>query len=188
MKLYEHEDHESYIEAQEAKNKRKINLVWVKPHEILEISKKIKEYVPKAEFGICHGVRNGWEVAELRRLLDINVIGTDIASSATNFDNVIQWDFHNIKKDWMADVDFIYSNSFDHTWNPELCLDMWMYCIKGDGVCFIHWMDTNTDTIDSADCFAASLEEYRMLINKKYRIVEELGNPHRVVFVIKHKE
>jgi hypothetical protein len=188
MKLYKHENYKDYIKCQEDKNKRKITLVWIKPHEIKLIANKIKKYIPNASFGICHGVRNGWEVKQLRSLLNIDVIGTDIATSATNFDYTIQWDFHNIKNEWENNIDFIYSNSFDHSYDPEMCLDRWMKCIKKrKGVCFIHWMSTNADKIDSADCFAATLEEYRKMINKKYQVVEEFGNNGRIVFVIKHK-
>ena len=45
---------------------------------------------------------------------DVKVIGTEIASDAENrFPNTIEWDFHNVKDEWLNNVDFIYSNSFD---------------------------------------------------------------------------
>ena len=188
MKIYKHKDYKEYKKAQIKKNIRKIDHIWVKPHEIKLISKKIKQYVPDASFGLCHGVRNAWEVKELRRILNIEVIGTEIAPSANQFEYTIQWDFHNVKDEWKNNVDFIYSNSFDHSYDPVMCLDRWMKCIKKrKGVCFIHWMSTNISKIDSADCFAASLKEYREMINKKYQVVEELGGKGRVVFFIKHK-
>lgn len=189
MKLYKHENYKEYVKAQVIKNERKLKHVWVKPQEIALIVKQIKQHVPNASFGICHGVRNAWEVKEFRRLLQIDVIGTDIAPSANDFDHTIQWDFHNIKDEWKNSVDFIYSNSFDHTFDPVACLDAWMKCIKkGTGVCFIHWMSTNTDKIDAADCFAAPQKVYRKLFNKKYSVVGEFGKHGRIVFLIKHKK
>jgi hypothetical protein len=189
MNLYKHDNYKQYKKAQIVKNKKKINLVWVKRPEIQLISKKIKKLIPNASFGICHGVRNAWEVKQLRNLLGINVLGTDIAPSATQFENTIQWDFHNVKDEWKDNVDFIYSNSFDHSYDPESCLDAWMKCIKkGSGICFIHWMSTNTAKIDAADCFAAPAKEFKELFNKKYRVIDQFGKRGRIVFMIKHKK
>jgi len=188
MRLYKHKNYKEYKKAQINKNTKKLDLVWVKPHEIKLISKKIKKYIPNASFGICHGVRNAWEVKQLRNILKIDILGTEIAPSATKFENTIQWDFHNLKDEWIGSVDFIYSNSFDHSYDPEKCLDVWMKCIKkGIGVCFIHWMSTNASTIDAADCFAASLKEYKDLFNKKYRVIDQFGKRGRIVFAIQHK-
>ncbi len=187
MKLYEHESYDAYVKAQVKKNKLKINNVWVRPAELRMIANKVRASIPGAKFGICHGVRNGHEVKVLRKILKINVIGTEISPTATNYPNVIQWDFHNIKDKWINKVDFIYSNSFDHSYKPAKCLDQWMRCIRQDkGICFIHWMSTNAKKVDAADCFAGSLPEYRKLITEKYQIVEELGDRHRRMFLIKH--
>jgi len=189
MKIYKHENYKEYKKAQIKKNKRKLKHVWVKPAEILMLSKKIKTYVPDASFGICHGVRNGWEVQELRRLLKIEVIGTDISPTVKEFKNTIQWDFHNMNDEWRNKVDFIYSNSFDHSYDPERCLNVWMKCIrKNIGVCFIHWLDINKDTIDSADCFAGTYKEYGELISQNFNIIDVFGSPGRKIFAINHKK
>ena len=188
MKLYKHENHEEYVNAQIVKNERKIDHIWVKKAELGVIAKKIRTLIPGAQFGICHGVRNSWEVKKLRELLKFDIIGTDIAPSAKRFPNTIQWDFHEIKDEWINGVDFIYSNSFDHSYDPEMCLDKWMKCVrKGRGICFIHWMSTNIDKIDAADCFAGTVKDYRKLFNKKYVIIEEFGRKGRKVFAIKHR-
>ena len=189
MPLYKHKNYKEYKKAQIAKNTKKIKHVWVKIHELQLISKKIKKFIPNASFGICHGVRNAWEVKQLRNLLGIKVLGTDIAPSAKKFPHTIEWDFHNIKDKWINKVDFIYSNSFDHSYDPERCLDSWMKCIKKkDGICFIHWMSTNSEKIDAADCFAAPANEFRELFNKKYNVFEQFGKNGRIVFAIKHKD
>ena len=188
MKLYKHKNYDAYVKGQVRKNEKKIKHVWVKNNEITFVFNKIKKYIPNAKFGICHGVRNAWEVERFRSLLNIEVLGTDIAPSATKFANTIQWDFHKIKDEWKNTVDFIYSNSFDHSYDPEMCLDKWMKCIrKGSGVCFIHWMSTNANKIDEADCFAGTIKDYRKLINKNYKIIEEFGVKGRKIFAIKHK-
>ena len=188
MRLYKHKNHDEYVKAQILKNKKKMNHIWVKPHEINLIAKQVKKNIPGYKFGICHGVRNAWEVKQLRKILKINVIGTEISPSAKKFANTIQWDFHDIKDKWINNVDFIYSNSFDHSYDPEMCLDQWMKCIKKKkGICFIHWMSTNVVKIDAADCFAGSIKDYRKIINKKYIIAGEFGKKGRKIFMIKHK-
>ena len=189
MKLYKHEDHDEYVKAQIKKNERKIDHVWVKNGELSMIANRVKKYIPGAKFGICHGVRNSWEVKKLRQLMKIDILGTDIAPSAKRFDNTIQWDFHDIKEEWKNSVDFIYSNSFDHSYDPELCLNRWMKCIrKGVGICFIHWMSTNAaHKLDAADCFSGTVKDYRKLIKKNYIIFDEFGRKGRKIFGIKHK-
>lgn len=189
MKLYKHESYDEYVHAQVKKNERKINHVWVKSSEIVLITKKIKKHIPDVRFGICHGVRNSWEVKRFADLLNVDVLGTDIAPSANQFENTIQWDFHKIQKAWKNSVDFIYSNSFDHSFDPEMCLDKWMKCIrKSKGICFIHWMATNANhKLDAADCFSGTVRDYRTLFNKKYMILEEFGHRGRKIFAIKHK-
>ncbi len=188
MRIYTHENYQEYLDAQIEKNLKKIKHVWVNGNEIKQIAKTVEKYRPDAKLGVCHGVRNGWEVTQLRKLLKIIVIGTDISPTANTFDNVIQMDFHNINKKWLNKLDFIYSNSFDHSYKPAECLNIWMkHIIKHQGICMIHWMKTNENKIDKADCFAASQNEYRNLINDKFQIVEEIGNQDRKIFVIQHK-
>lgn len=157
MKIFDHQNYNDYVKAQIEKNEKKINNVWVDSKEIKLLVKKINNYVPNAKLGICHGVRNAWEVSELKNRLGIDVIGTEISPSATNYDNTIQWDFHKVKKEWVDNIDFIYSNSFDHSYDPEKCIDKWMKCIKKDGACFIHWMRSNINKLDAADCFSAKI-------------------------------
>lgn len=187
MKLYKHESYESYVEAQIKKNIGKLKSVWVTEEEIKLICDRIKN-ISDIKFGICHGVRNAWEVQKFREILGIEVIGTDISPTIKDFSNSIQWDFHKIKDEWIDSVDFIYSNSFDHSFDPSLCLVNWMKCIKKNGLCFIHWMATNQDKLDSADCFAGTKKDYRKLFNKYFNVVEEIGDLRRTIFVIEHKK
>lgn len=191
MKIYKHKDYEEYYEAQVRKNKGKLKHVWVRRVHINWMMKHVKDNIPDPKFGICHGVRNGWEVEAFRKALDIEVIGTDIAPTVNDFSNCIEWDFHNIKEEWVDNVDFIYTNSFDHSNNHEHCLDQWMRCIKQDGVCFIHWNYENWVTPpDAGDCFSASKKEYKNFFNKKYRVVNQMpgSTEDNTIFVIKCKE
>lgn len=104
---------------------------------------------------ICHGVRNGSEVAWLRNSLKIEVIGTEISDSATLFSDVIQWDFHNVKPEWIGAVDFIYSNALDHSFSPKACIAAWVSCLKAAGRLFVHWSPTHDSKhfgLNGANC------------------------------------
>lgn len=175
MQLRKFKDYNTYVEVQTATNKEKLHKVWAQEDEISQIASHIQSHMPKPTFGICHGVRNGWEVCKFQELLGINVIGTEISDTATNFPGVIQWDFHQIKEEWVNNVDFIYSNALDHSYDPQFCLDQWMRCLKPTGRCFIQWTVFHSEgDIDGADCFGASFEEYQAFINRKYEIEDTL--------------
>jgi hypothetical protein len=124
-------------------------------------------------------VRNGWEVQKFRSLLPgTEVIGTEISDTATQFEHVIRWDFHDVKDEWIGNVDFIYTNSWDHSYDPELSLDQWMRCVKPSGRCFIEWFSGANELGNAgADCFSASDDEYRQLIEKKYEVESVLEIP-----------
>ena len=176
MHLLKFKDYETYVEAQTATNKEKLHKVWAQEQEIAQIVSYIKLHIPNPEFGLCHGVRNGWEAQRFRELLGIPVLGTEISDTAEHYPGVIQWDFHNVQEGWLHNVDFIYSNALDHSYDPSFCLDQWMRCMKPTGRCFIQWTVFHSEgDIDGADCFGASFDEYQELITNKYEIEDILS-------------
>ena len=130
-------DYEKYREIQVQGNKKKISQVWVIEENIAFLAAYVKNLIDSPKFGICHGTRRGKEQAWFRKYLGCEVIGTEISDTAEDFPNTIQWDFHKAKPEWIDAVDFIYSNSLDHSYNPELCLNVWMSCLRKDGLCII---------------------------------------------------
>lgn len=130
-------NYEKYRKIQEDSNKMKINNVWVIEENIAFLSKYIKNLIHSPQFGICHGTRRGKEQEWFRKYLNCEVIGTEISDTAETFPYTIQWDFHEVKPEWLDSVDFIYSNSFDHSYDPEKCLNAWMSCLRKGGLCFI---------------------------------------------------
>lgn len=181
MQLIKFASYDEYVAAQTEKNKRKLECIWATRKDIDTVASYIRKNIPNPSFGICHGVRNGWEVKQFRsRLKGAEVIGTEISETATLFEHVIQWDFHEVKDEWIGNTDFIYSNSWDHSYNPEYCLDRWMLCLKPTGRCFIEWStaanESNTSIVD-ADCFSATSQEYEEIISKKYDIEAVLDIP-----------
>lgn len=195
MKIFQYDSYNDYVKIQTAHNIYKLNkkpgLHWIKGNEVDAIVNYIQKNIPNATFGICHGVRNGWEVEAFRKKLKINVIGTEISHTAVEFPNVIQWDFHKVKDEWVAGVDFIYSNSLDHSYDPEYCIDQWMSCLKKDGLCFIEWSVSDNKKANKVGCFCASENEYKSLFQKKYQVKDKLLLPKstkgRCIFVIGNK-
>ena len=146
---------------------------------------------------MCHGTRNGSEQISFKQALkktghEVNILGTEISDTATQFPNTIQWDFHNVKEEWKGSVCFIYSNSLDHSYDPVLCLRSWMSCIKDGGKIYLQrgeddlpstnkkdWGDTslgisNIDEV-KADIFQAEQEEFEKIVkaagDNKWKII-----------------
>jgi hypothetical protein len=169
MERYPYTGYDEYKKAQLDANFQKLDKVWVVRQEIELAAQYIRQHISNPSFGICHGTRNGLEILWFRELLGIDVIGTEISPTASQFPHTLQWDFHDIREDWIGQADFIYSNSFDHTYDPSYCLDQWMRCLKPRGICIIEW---NEDNLHASrwDPFGATIKELEKLILKKYRI------------------
>jgi hypothetical protein len=173
-------DYEAYRQIQMAGNIRKIENVWVKEENISLLSDYIRRKVANVRFGLCHGTRRGKEQEWFRKYLNCEVIGTEISDTAADFPNTIQWDFHDVKPEWIDSVDFIYSNSFDHTYDPKKCLDAWMSCIAKDGICIIEHTSGH-ERASELDPFGADIAVMPYLIltwgEGKYCVRELLDAP-----------
>jgi hypothetical protein len=158
-------DYQEYKRIQTEDNKRTIDYVWVREDNIAFLSDYIKETIGDPQFGICHGTRAGKEQEWFRKFLNCDVIGTEISETAENFPDTIQWDFHDIKPEWLNAADFIYSNSFDHSYDPENCLDTWMSCVKKNGLCILeHSSHHATADASAEDPFKADIVQMPYLI------------------------
>lgn len=156
-------DYDKYKNVQVEGNKRKIENVWVLEDNIKFLSNYISKNIPKVEYGLCHGTRRGKEQEWFRKYLNCDVIGTEISDSAEKYPNTIQWDFHEIKPEWIDAVDFIYSNSFDHSYDPQKCLRGWMSCIKKNGLCIIEHTSEDINATE-LDPFGADISKMPYLI------------------------
>ncbi len=175
---------QSYREAQIKANEEKLDVVWVDRVNIEFLSKYILTKIPKPKFGLCHGTRCGEEQKWFREFLGCDVIGTEIAPTAKDYPNTIEWDFHDIKAEWINSADFIYSNSLDHSYDPEKCLNTWVKCLKpGSGLLILeHSMPGHgPNTVSESDPFGADFNTMANLIDEwrkgKYGIKEILSGP-----------
>jgi len=174
-------DYERYRKVQTEGNHQKLGNVWVVEDNIAFLANYLRRLSPK--FGICHGTRRGKEQEWFRTYLGCEVIGTEISDTAAQFPNTIQWDFHDVKPEWLGAVDFIYSNSFDHSYDPGKCLTAWMSCLRPGGVCIIEHSNMH-DAMGASelDPFGASIHLMPYLITTwargKYAVREILDAPN----------
>lgn len=157
-------DYERYRSVQIAGNERKLERVFVLEQNITFLAERLRPSAPK--FGICHGTRRGAEQQWFRNdLPGCDVIGTEISPTASQFPNTIQWDFHDVKPEWLNSADFIYSNSLDHSYDPDKCLNAWMSCIRPGGVCILeHTRMHDASCASDLDPFGAELSLMPFLI------------------------
>jgi len=134
-------DYDLYREIQSIANKGKLNNVFAVEANIAALCRHLRTMIPAIHFVLCHGVRNGTEQRWFAEYLPapVEAIGTDISETASQFPNTIQWDFHETKPEWIGAVDVIYSNSWDHAYDPAKMFLAWLSCLRLHGVLAIEW-------------------------------------------------
>lgn len=158
-------DYGRYKQVQIEGNNLKLNYVWARPENIAFLAGYIREVIGQPTFGICHGTRRGKEQEWFRKHLECEVIGTEISETAQQFPHTICWDFHEAKPEWLGAVDFIYSNSLDHSYDPEKCLSVWIDCLKKGGLCIIEHSSDDEGSSET-DPFGAGISLMPYLILK----------------------
>ena len=143
VKIHKYKNYDEYKETQISFNKKKIEHVWADEKTLEKISDFLVENISTSIIkGICHGSRNGFEQNFFNKKKDkFYVIGTDISDTAKNYKNSITHDFHEEKKEWLNNFDFVYSNSLDQSFDPRKALQAWLNQIKKDGFLIIEHTD-----------------------------------------------
>ena len=153
--------YDQYRDMQVFTNKRKLTQVWADDGTLAAVARFLADRGVTGKGsagvrGICHGARNGYEVAKLRELTGAEVIGTDISDTATQFPNMVVWDFHQINPDWLGAFDFVYTNSLDQAMQPDKALASWAGQLKPGGCIFIeHTMGHSAQGASEMDPFGA---------------------------------
>lgn len=198
---YQHEygtgGYEEYKKIQTHHNKIKIDQVWADEETIKTISAYIKKHINNVNSGICHGTRRGYEQLEFSKQLGCSVIGTEISDTAEQFDNTIEWDFHEQKDEWRSKFSFIYSNSLDQAFDPKKALSTWSEQLEQSGLLFIeHTMAHAASGASEMDPFGAHPMVMPYLFFKwgmgQYSLVDILELSHREknniwIFVIRKR-
>ncbi len=140
-------DEESYIQVQKEFNILKEDNIFESEETLYQLSDYIKLNTSSSLLnGICHGIRNGYEVFEFRKNLNTKEIyGTDIHFNEKNNDPYfIKLDFHEEVVEWKDKFDFVYTNSLDHAHDPLKCLKSWCHSLKDNGIIVINFTEAHT--------------------------------------------
>lgn len=175
-----------YREIQIHHNKRKLNNVWADDKTLGFICEYLKSHIAVVRAGLCHGARNGYEQKRFGEILGCPVIGTDIAETATEFPNSVQWDYHEINPEWIGQFSFVYSNSLDQAFDPRRALSTWVDQLADGGLVFVeHTMAHSPSGAGEMDPFGAHPMVMPALIFEwgrgQYRLRDILHPPHRKI-------
>lgn len=156
--LYQHDygaaGYEAYRKTQIHWNKAKFGSVWADDRTLEVVAQDIERLGLKT--GICHGARNGYEVAWFAKRLGTKVIGTDISDTANTIPDMVVQDFHEQREEWVGQWDFIYTNSLDQAFDPAKALATWSDQLTENGRIYIeHTMQHSAGGASEMDPFGA---------------------------------
>lgn len=190
MKIYNYRSYKQYVRAQTRANKRKIDLVWVKEDTIKKI---IKNYSEIPSNILCHGTRNANEQTLFKKYCaDCFIVGTEISKTAKHFPMTLHWDFHEINNDWLGKFDIIYSNSFDHTYDPNKCISVWRDQLSKKGRMYLEWCGhRKVNVCTESDPLQINEEELRKIFNDNglmiKGVIETENKYSSQVFILENK-
>ena len=153
-------DFDLYRKVQNQANAEMLDYAWVSEENVRHLARLLKVYNPDAHFGLCHGAKHGREAAWFQEEYggSLRVLGTDIADSAQQFENVVQWDFHEINPKWHGVCDFVYSNSWDHAYDPAKAFAAWADSLKPGGILLLDWSNAHgPEGVSVIDPYGATL-------------------------------
>ena len=169
-------DYAAYLKTQREGYAAKINTVFVREENIVAIANYALSRSPVRSV-LCHGTRNGAEQRFFQSAIGgASVLGTEVGNGASAFPNTIEWDFHDVKPEWVGGWDLIYSNSWDHAAYPERAFKAWASCLSPNGLLVLEHTELHTVRhVRGLDPFGAS---YQGLI----RFADNTLSPgHRVI-------
>lgn len=179
-KLYSYDSYEAYRQAQVEGNKRKIENVFVKEANIAHVARFAERRLGQVGSVLCHGTRNGAEQAYFRAHLkgSPRILGTEISDTASSFPDTVQWDFHDFNPEWAGKWDIVYSNSWDHAFDPEKAFGNWMKFLTPRGLLLLEHSKTHEPKkVCELDPFGASVDGLTAMLNR-------LGAPDRKVIAV----
>ena len=165
MKVYKFKNYDEYVASQKEANEEKQHMSFV---QLKTIKKIFDVYGPNAKNILCHGTRRGAEQKYFKHVYpNAEIIGTEIGIS--DWPMTVQHDFAIPKKEWIGYFDIVYSNSFDHSFDPDKTMTTWIEQLANNGKMFIDWNhDQNTGIPHESDPCSGSVKDFeRFLIKHK---------------------
>lgn len=163
MKLHQYKNYDEYKSIQIEGNIKKINCSSTHRDNLSKICQLfISKLKPK--FGLCHGTRRGIEQQTFINNLHCEVLGTEISPTAIQFPNTIEWDFHEVKDEWIGNCDFVYSNAWDHAMEPVKAIGNWIKCLNENGICILEYNPGHMHSSHALDPFKGTLDEFELFL------------------------
>jgi len=182
MKIYEYKNYEHYKKEQIAANYQKLSWSFKNKAHMEEIKKRKNS----ANNIICHGTRRGGEQLEfLKQYPDAYVIGTEISDTATQFPNTIEHDFNVQKQEWIENFDIVYSNAFDHSFDPDTTIEVWKQQLNKDGLMYLVWPNHSNSQSTSFDPLSGTRDELVVFLQKHELEVEVTDMPQMLECKVK---
>lgn len=178
MKTYEYDSYQHYIDSQIATTDRKLgHYQWATKRHIHQICRHLYEHMDDVDNILCHGTRSGVEQQGFKECYpEANVIGTEISPRCSEFPMTMEWDF-NKPLPFDIKFDVVYSNAFDHTFNPVETLQVWFDQLRPGGMMLIeysfhrkHMISKLSDpTVVSRDELEELLKQYGDEVQTEYK-------------------
>lgn len=167
-------DYDAYRKVQEAGNKRKLTSVFV----LEDVIRGIADYATgtgKVNRVICHGTRNAAEQGFFKAAIPgVDVLGTEISETASQFPDTIQWDFHETKDEWQDRFDILYSNSWDHSYDPIKLFKAWSFCVAPGGIMALeHTSRHEPGAVNALDPFGVTMDGLIDLVHQNSTLTQE---------------
>lgn len=160
-------DIETYRNVQTLANKAKLDWCSVKPDEIAYLCRTLTGAGMTLSTILCHGTRNAAEQKFFRaQLPNAEILGTEISDTASQFPMTIQWDFHDVKPEWLGRFDVVFSNSWDHSYDPSKLFPAWLSCVAPNGALVLEWCTIHATAADVIDPFRANLKGLIRILNR----------------------
>lgn len=184
MKIYKYKNYTEYVNAQKSAYKKKFSNVWAREENIKAIAEYIAPRNPLS--GLCHGVRQGHEIIWFRKYLpECETIGTDIGGESAEV-GIVKCDFNLHNPDFDGCFDFIYSNSFDHSYPPDKTFNIWVNQLTHTGLIILEYDRRQEHTgeisrsVNKTDPVSIRLDEFEWLVpkwNTHAKVVDILDMP-----------
>jgi hypothetical protein len=116
-------------------------------------------------------------------------VGTEISDTATQFPMTVQHDFTIPKEEWLGKFDIVYSNSFDHTINPEKTINTWANQLSPTGTLYLEYSEEQSEG-SYGDPLDATAKEIEVMILKHFNIVGKITKGiqrNGVIFICERK-
>lgn len=190
-------DYDYYRRVQVAGNALKIEHIFADQETISFIADYLTGALGPVKRGLCHGTRNGAEQRWFKEALGADVIGTDIAPTATDYPDSVMWDFHEQNSEWVGQFDFVYTNAHDHAYDPEKAFNAWFDQLRPGGALIIEHSSKHLVNPRELDPFGVVAEVMPFLVLKwskgRFAVMDILepvqkktnNSAHPIIFVIR---